>query len=139
MWSCAALLLVWLQPGILGPYGNTGGELLRNSWCMAKLKRLFPAWRYDLPVVDDDAVLRAEVQVIGMFLEELEEGNGEAHPILRNILPLEAEMERMGLMAELRDLLRFMFVVDPEARPTASQVLASRELRALKDAVAGLE
>jgi serine/threonine protein kinase len=70
-----------------------------------------------------------------MFLEELE----QAHPILQDILPLERQMEKMGLLPELRDLLRSMFVLDPDARPSASQVLASRELRALKEAVTGME
>jgi serine/threonine protein kinase len=72
-----------------------------------------------------------------MFLEELEQD--KAHPILQDILPLERQMEKMGLLPELRDLLRSMFVLDPDARPSASQVLASRELRALKEAVTGME
>jgi serine/threonine protein kinase len=135
IWACAALLLCWLQPDVLGASGNTGGELLRNAWCISKLKRLFPAWN-DLPTVDDP-VTKADFQVTDMFLAELEQD--KAHPILQDVLPLDRQMEKMGLLPELRDLLRSMFVLDPDARPSASQVLASRELWALKEAVTGME
>jgi hypothetical protein len=39
----------------------------------------------------------------------------------------------MDLLPELRDVLRFILVTDPAKRPSAAQVLASDQLRALKE------
>jgi len=69
-----------------------------------------------------------------MFLEE-----GDAHPLLQDILPLDHEMDRMGLLPELKDLLRFLFVTGPDARPSAAQVLASQQLRALRKVLSAMK
>jgi serine/threonine protein kinase len=130
VWACAAMLLGWLKPGILGPHG-VPGNLMRNSWCVAKLKRLFPDWN-DPPIDDLFTFRKANFIISEMWLKQ-------SPPILKAILPLEEEMERMGLLPELRDVLRLMFVTDPEKRPTAAQVLASGQLRALNEAVSRME
>jgi hypothetical protein len=129
------MLLCWMKPDVLGISGNSSGALLRNSWCIAKLRRLFPDWSA-LPC--DHHLLKAErtadFAVSTMFLEE-----GDANPVLQDILPLEQEMNRMGLLPELKDLLRFLFVTDPDARPSAAQVLASEQLRALRKALSDMK
>jgi hypothetical protein len=48
-------------------------------------------------------------------------------------------MNRMGLLPELKDLLRFLCVTDPDARPSAAQVLASEQLRALRKALSDMK
>jgi hypothetical protein len=94
-----------------------------NSWSIAKLRRLFPNW--DGPP-REDLVLVAEFRVANSIIKRLS-------PMMEGILPLEDEMQRMDLLPELRDVLRFLLVTDPAKRPSAAQVLASDQLRALKE------
>lgn len=125
VWACAALLLVWMEPSILGRSGHNRGTLFHNSWSIAKLRRLFPNWNGP-PLKGHRRA--AEFQVADEFIKELP-------PMIGGILSLEDEMQKMGLLPELEDMLRFLFVTDPDARPSAAQVLESDQLRALKKAL----
>ena len=51
------------------------------------------------------------------------------------VASLEEEMETMQVPVAVRDLLRVLLVLQPEMRPSASEVLASDEYIALKKSV----
>jgi hypothetical protein len=55
---------------------------------------------------------------------------------LKRIGCLEEEMCRMGMGGELRGVMGLMLVTDPKERAGPREVLASEELRALKEVVA---
>ncbi|KAE8154171.1 hypothetical protein BDV25DRAFT_136098 [Aspergillus avenaceus] len=122
VWAVAALLLCWIKPGVLGTW-KSPHPLLREAWCMAKIKRLFPDW--NIPTSDEvgSHSLKAAVDSASYFSKELID--------LRAISPFGEETQ--GVMPrELRDLLRSMFVANPVERPSASAVLASEEFRAFE-------
>ena len=121
IWALAATLFCWIKPGIFGIAGNKI-ILFRESWCIAKLMRLFPGWTG--PPIEND-VRRCEFKLGKSLIEESE-------PEILKVLSLEDEMQTMGIPPELRDLFRRLFVVNPDDRPSASEVLASEEYLALK-------
>ena len=126
IWAVAAMLLYWIKPGVLGAW-DCPRSLLNAAWSMAKIKRLFPDWRIPTPdkvsgYILQDAVKTAEI----LSKEELE---------FLAIMPLDEETHKVEMPQELRDLLRFMMVVDPVQRPSAASVLASKEFRAFEQLV----
>ncbi|KAE8338357.1 hypothetical protein BDV24DRAFT_176801 [Aspergillus arachidicola] len=84
------------------------------AWCMAKIKRLFPHWRIQTPNEVQKYSLKVALQVI---------------------LPFDQEIQKVEMPQQLRDLLRFMLVVNPVDRPSPSSVLASREFRSFEKLV----
>ena len=114
------MLLCSIKPGILGTAGDND-LMLRNSWCIAKLMRLFPGWTGPS---DEDEVRQCEFKLAKRLSESLE-------PALEEISFLEDKMQKMSILPELKDLLRCMLIVDPDQRPSAVEVLASKEFRAL--------
>ncbi|KAL8755990.1 MAG: hypothetical protein Q9184_004638 [Pyrenodesmia sp. 2 TL-2023] len=124
VWAVAATVLCWIKPGVLG---NCPYPFIGEAWCMAKIMRLFPDW--ELPA--SDTIKRETLQVAldsaRQLKEEVEELNG--------ISPLEEELNQVEMPQELRDLLRLMFITNPDKRPSASFVLASEEMRAFKRVV----
>ena len=127
-WACAAMLLCWMRPGVLGAAGSPN-KLFHEAWSIAKIRRLFPDWT---PLPRDDPILKAEFA----YSEELV---SELPPDIRKT-SLEDEMEAASVLPEMRRLLRRLFVVDPEKRLSAAEVLESKEFLALAEkARAGLE
>ncbi|KAL1614354.1 hypothetical protein SLS56_012127 [Neofusicoccum ribis] len=122
VWACAAMLLCWLKPGILGA-ADMDADFLKNTWCIAKLRRLFPDWN-DPPV--EDNVHSREFTLSKRIAEE---------PGLIRISSLEDEMRGMHLLPVLKDLLSLMLVVNPDKRPSAAQVLASQQFQSLKESL----
>ena len=84
--------------------------------------RLFPGWTG--PPIENE-VLQCEFELSKALIEELE-------PEILKVSSLEDEMQTMGIPPELRDLFRRLLVVNPDNRPSASEVLASEEYLALK-------
>jgi serine/threonine protein kinase len=123
VWALAATLICWIKPGVFGTAGNTI-PLFHEGWSVSKLLRLFPDW--DPPPIEH-AVRRTQF-ALGKHLVE--------HPVpeMSKILSLEEELEGMDMPAVLRDLFRYLLVVDPARRPSASEVLASPEYQALEQA-----
>ncbi|KAK4108828.1 kinase-like protein [Canariomyces notabilis] len=133
VWSCAASLLFWLKPSLLGSSSDDGDglrgsciDVLPTPWCLAKLRRLFPAWR-DRPVAGD-VRRKAEWALSEDHLEELPAP-------LKRIGCLEEEMGRLGMVRELRGVMGLMLVTDPKERFGPREVLASGEMRALREVV----
>lgn len=120
IWACAAMLLCWMKPGILGAVGSPGG-MFNEGWCIAKIRRLFPDWT---PLPTEDSIVQAEFE----FSDDLIK---EPPPDLESISPLEDEMRKINMQPEVRDLLRFLLVIDPGKRPSATEVLASKPYLAL--------
>lgn len=119
VWACAAMLLSWMKPGILGTAGNTN-PLFHNSWCIAKIRQLFPDWR---PSPINDSVIQAEFKLSEELIEDFTE--------IRNVSSLENEMQTVFMLPEVSDLLRRLFVVDSEKRLSAEEALKSNEFLAL--------
>lgn len=96
--------------------------LLRETWCIAKLMRLFPTWT--VPPLEDD-VRQHEVNVAKAFVEE-------PPPALEQISCLEDELRKVDMIPELRDVLCLMLVINPTKRPSPTHVLTSKEFLALE-------
>ncbi|KAF9890791.1 hypothetical protein FE257_005361 [Aspergillus nanangensis] len=126
IWALSAMLLCWIKPGILGVW-DSPHPLINEAWCMAKIKRLFPNW--NIPVSDEvkGDILKAAVDSAKFFAEEVSD--------LQAILPFNEEIKKVDIPQQLKDLLGFMLVPNPVKRPSASCVLASRELRAFENLV----
>lgn len=90
---------------------------------MAKIRRLFPGWVIPSPDEFERATLKAAVEIAVRLSEE--------GPIPQAICPFE-ETRKVEMPEQLRDILRLMLVVNPGDRPSASDVLASREFRAFQ-------
>ena len=91
---------------------------------MAKIKRLFPNWYVPTPNEVERPTLKSAVEFAIRFSEE--------EPIPQAISPFEEETQKVKIPEQLRDLLRLMLIVNPEERPSASDMLASREFRAFE-------
>lgn len=123
IWAVTATLLGWIKPGVLGAQ-DSPHWLINEPWCMAKIKRLFPHWIIPTPDEVTDEVLKAGVKAAQSF------GVREDLTELQAILPFDEETQKVEMPQQLRDLLRFMFTIDPAKRPSASSVLASEEFQA---------
>jgi len=115
-------LFCWIKPGVFGTAGNRVPHY-RESWSIAKLMRLFPGW--DGPP-SANAVRRAEFVHAKSLIRDDE-------PAILEVSSLEDEMEAMCMPWELRNLFRRLLVVHPDKRPSAADVLASREYQALEE------
>lgn len=132
IWACAAMLLGWMKPGILGMFDNTfvvyGGPglyapIFDNSWCITRIRRLFPDWT---PSPVEDEKIELDFWISDAWIKD--------PPVdLENIPSLEDQMQTMDMLPEMRGLFRLLFVVDPEKRPSAADVLASKEYLALAE------
>ncbi|KAI1120585.1 kinase-like domain-containing protein [Nemania abortiva] len=112
-WACAATLLCWMKPGILGAAGNLH-PLIEEAWCIAKIRRLFPNWS---PSPTEDPLQKIMFRSSERLIKN--------QPNLEKISSLEDEMQTIDMLPEVRDLLRFLFVTDPNERPSAAEALAS--------------
>jgi hypothetical protein len=94
---------------------------------MAKIKRLFPDWELPMPDEVKSHALKASVKAARrMSQEEL--------PV-KEILPIQEELQKMEMPQQLRDILGLMLATNPDKRPSASAVLASNEFRAFGEFV----
>jgi len=123
VWAIAAMVLVWMKRKLLGS-SDAPHPILAKPWSMAKLRRLFPDWKF--PNADQITTheLRAAIQI--------SERESREEEVMLEISPLPEEMRKMEIPKQLRDLLSFMLVTDPEVRPSASDVLASSEFHAFE-------
>lgn len=96
---------------------------------MAKIKRLFPHWNIPAPDDVEGDSLKAAVDSADALSKEV--------PGLQAILPFDEETQKVEMPQQLKNLLRFMFVLDPIKRPSAKTMLASRELQEYEDLVSG--
>jgi len=109
----------------MGTPGNKY-RIVPEAWCIGKLMKLFPKW--DGPPSDDDLCIRA-FRVARMLLVEPDpEKPGET---VLKLGSMDDEMQRLEVEPVLADLLRSMFVTDPKKRPSAEEVLRSKEYLAL--------
>ncbi|KAF1841096.1 uncharacterized protein K460DRAFT_398954 [Cucurbitaria berberidis CBS 394.84] len=127
VWAVAAMLVCWIKPSILGVQ-DSPHFLLNEPWCIAKIKRLFPSW--EIPTADEveGDILKATV-TCSRRISRREE------PPMQAILPFAEEMQKVDMPQQLRDLLGLMFVINPDKRPSASSILASREFRGFEEFV----
>ncbi|KAF2761593.1 kinase-like protein [Pseudovirgaria hyperparasitica] len=124
VWATAATLLSWIKPGILGAF-DSPHFLLHKAWSMAKIKRLFPEWYIPTPDEVEGHSFKATVKSAARISRE--------EPEMRAIAPLEEELRGVEMLPrEIGEVLRLVLVVDPRRRPSASEVLASKEFRALE-------
>ncbi|KAI1085990.1 kinase-like domain-containing protein [Rostrohypoxylon terebratum] len=120
VWAIAAMVLVWMNPDLLG-VGDCPHSAIDESWCRMKMKLLFP-----------DQVHFADYDYIQQLFSLIVPGFVKAQPKLEAIFTFEEETEVLGVPQEIRDVLRLMFVVDKDQRPSASSVLDSAEFEALE-------
>lgn len=122
VWAVAAMLLCWINPGVLGAW-DSPHPLINEAWCMAKIKRLFPEWNIPTPNEVKRITLKNAVQSARRISDK--------ESVMQAILPFEKETQKVKMPEQLRELLRLMLVVNPSERPSASYVLASREFKNL--------
>lgn len=123
VWAVAAMLLCWIKPGVLGEW-DSPHPFVNEAWCMAKIKRLFPRWEIPTPDEVEGDSLKLAVKSARRISQD--------EPALQVILPFEEEIRKVEIAQQLRDLLCLMLVTNPDRRPSAPCVLASREFRAFK-------
>ncbi|PGH03753.1 serine/threonine protein kinase [Blastomyces parvus] len=127
VWAVAAMLLVWMKPALLGASGCPWWPF-DEVWSIMKLIALFPAW--DVPPAPPlkDNTRQEEFKTAKAWADD---------PELREFYPacLEDELRMLDTMAEIKDVLRLMFVVNPAERPSAADVLVSKEFSALEEAL----
>lgn len=123
IWAVAAMMFCWIKPRVLGAWGSPH-PILSASWSMAKLKRLFPHWHIPPPEEFERPVLQSQVRAAVCMSRE------EPGPLA--ISTFEEEAQKVDMPEQLRQLLHFMLVVNPEERPPASDVLASKEFLAFQ-------
>lgn len=93
-----------------------------EGWCIAKLMLLFED---DLsPLADNDAI-KKDFKLGRLLAEWVDKGERVV-----KVSSLEEEMQNMDMPQALKVFLKYLFVVDPDKRPSAAQALASKELRA---------
>ncbi|RMD44479.1 hypothetical protein DV735_g752, partial [Chaetothyriales sp. CBS 134920] len=123
VWAIGAITLCFLKPGILGEHDAPEPRPQTFPiWSIAKLGRLFPEWDLQPHNSVTDNQILIPVELAQKLLRQPRAGLGK-------ILPFE-DLPR-GLM----DLLRFMLVLKPDRRPSASDVLASKQYQAFKQFV----
>ncbi|KAJ5181788.1 hypothetical protein N7449_011935 [Penicillium cf. viridicatum] len=115
VWAIAVMLLCWIKPGVLGMWGSYH-PLINVPWSMAK--------NIATPDEIDGYHLKSVIKAAVTL--------GKTKPELQAILPFDEETKTVEMPNQLRDL-RFMLIHDPVERPSASFVLASRELRAFEN------
>ncbi|KAJ9302768.1 hypothetical protein DTO271G3_142 [Paecilomyces variotii] len=121
VWAVAAMLLCWIDPGVLGAW-DSPHPLINEAWCMAKIKRLFPKWNIPTPNEVEGIILKNAVQSARRITEE--------ESVMQAILPFE-KMQEVKMPEQLKELLRVMLAVNPNERPSASDLLASGEFKNL--------
>lgn len=120
IWAVAAMVICWINPRILGIL-DCPHWLINDAWCMAKLKRLFPKWEIPSPDTAETHTLHSTFEAAPTFAQEV--------PDILLIQPLDEELRKMQISAQLCALLQSMLVIEAVERPTASAVLASDEFR----------
>ena len=119
-------MVLWsIKPSIIGLRGNILGSLSAEAWCIAKLMRLFPDWT-GLPVAKDLPQLQFK------YAQEILE---DGYPDITSIDSLEKELQTMSILPELKDLLLYMLIPNPEQRPWPADVLYSGQFVALSNRV----
>ncbi|KAF2870953.1 hypothetical protein BDV95DRAFT_628872 [Massariosphaeria phaeospora] len=126
VWAVAAMLLCWIQPGILGA-SDSPSSWINEAWCMAKIKRLFPDWGIPTPDKVDGHVLQAVVKSARRMSRD--------ESSMQAILPFGEEMQKVDMPQQLKEVLHFILVVNPAERPSASSMLGSSELQAFEQFV----
>ncbi|KAL8722864.1 MAG: hypothetical protein Q9181_007408 [Wetmoreana brouardii] len=120
IWACAAVLLCWMKPGVLGPAGSPL-VLCHEAWSVAKIRRLFPDWT---PMPLEHSMRQLEFACSEEFIQNPKSD-------IQNTSSLEDELRTVKMLPEVSDLLRLLFVVSLEKRASAAEVLASKEYLAL--------
>lgn len=134
-WALAAMLLAWIQPGMLGVYGCKY-SYEEEPWSIVKLRRLFPGWN---PPPSKSFKKKKQKNQFGRAEEILEDAMKypNAFPDIRKIKPLKEELQGLGVLSELKNLLLYMLVPDVETRPLPEKVLMSDQWAAFERAVKG--
>ena len=128
VWALFATLICWIQPGVFGA-SESIHPLFNEIWSIARLMRLFPDWT---GTPDDNEIRQSEFSC-AKSLSELHDPDKPDEKLIK-VSTLDNEMQNMGIPQELRALFRRVFIVDPKARPSAAEVLESKEFLALEEA-----
>ena len=129
VWAFAVTLFCWIKPGVLGAFGNKY-VMSNESWCIAKLMKLFPGWTG--PPIDEE--VNQLMFNLGITLAKEPDPENLEEMVVK-VSSLDDEMRTMEIQPELKDFLRRLFIVDPDARPSAVEALESKEYSALERAL----
>ncbi|KAK6530297.1 hypothetical protein TWF694_003659 [Orbilia ellipsospora] len=128
VWSLAAMIFQILKPEAftLPPELCSMALLLEcESRMIAYFMKLFPHWKFSIGPCNN-------IYDKNMYERRLEEAEifvQTSEPSIGNVLPFSAQIERMDISRELRNLLSMMLIPDAQSRPSASDVLRSDEYR----------
>ncbi|KAI2033761.1 hypothetical protein LOZ03_006724 [Ophidiomyces ophidiicola] len=139
VWSLAALMLNWIDNGIVGNHDNNG-SFPPMIWCLAKLMRLFAT--ENNPIVPPSSTASKDLQLSFEYAKKLVSAARADNP-KQYILDTPgfdewaAAAEAADLIPKVvLDMIRFLAILDPANRPTAAQALVSNEFKALEAAAA---
>ena len=96
--------------------------------------QLFPGWT---GAPDDNSVRQSEFRLARLLTDERDPELPDEKIV--KVSSLDEEMQQMGIEMAMMNLFRYLFVVDPESRPSAIEALASKEYADLKKAALGGE
>lgn len=95
-----------------------------EGWCIAKLMLLFGG---NLGPLADNNVIKLDFKLARLLTEWVDKGERVV-----KVSSLEEEMQNTDMPQALKVFMKYLFVVDPDKRPSAAQALASKELRAFE-------
>lgn len=127
VWALAAMLLVWMNPGILGPSG-INGYITAPVWSIAKLMLLFPGWKGP---PSSRKFCRDEFETADMLTMEPDLERPEEQRV--NVRSLVEEMHTMRSSVTLQEFLQLLLNPEPENRPSATEALVSKQYLALRE------
>ena len=101
-----------------------------EGWCIAKLILLFGG---DLgPLADNDTV-KQDFKLGRLLAEWIDKGERVV-----KVSSFEDEMRNMDMPQALKAFMKYLFVIDPDKRPSAAQALASEDLHVFEGEGLGL-
>ena len=118
VWACAAMMLCWLKPGILGDHDQPY-DMPSEPWCIAKLMRFFPDGNWN---PSDEKIPQLGFKIARQLVQR---------PELQVFEPLSSSLKQEEIPREWSEFLLSLLVIEVEKRPTAKEALSSREYMAL--------
>ncbi|KAF2476364.1 kinase-like protein [Lindgomyces ingoldianus] len=123
VWALAVTVVELFNSDLFG-FSDMDCNVPVEGWCIAKLMLLFGG---DLGSLADNDAIKKDFKLGRLLAEWVDKGEQVV-----KVSSFEEEMQSMDMPEALKGFMKYLFVVDPDKRPSAAQALASKELRAFE-------
>ncbi|KAI0804259.1 kinase-like protein [Xylaria sp. FL0064] len=123
VWALAVTVVELFNSDLFG-FSDMDCNVPVEGWCIAKLMLLFGG---DLGSLADNDAIKKDFKLARLLAEWVDKGEQVV-----KVSSFEEEMQSMDMPQALKGFMKYLFVVDPDKRPSAAQALASKELRAFE-------